>query len=158
MTAFREMYLERDEEFLNICREGLAVGITVVIANSQTNGIGYKYMTNFANRISLYCNDSTEYSSLFDRCRMRPKNVPGRALISIDKELYEYQNYLAFTGEKEIDRVKDMKAFIEEISIKYPNMKAKAIPEIPKVLNMKFIIFLIFSLFSAYFRLIFGLF
>lgn len=139
MTAFREMYLERDEEFLNICREGLAVGITVVIANSQTNGIGYKYMTNFANRISLYCNDSTEYSSLFDRCRMRPKNVPGRALISIDKELYEYQNYLAFTGEKEIDRVKDMKSFIEEISIKYPNMKAKSIPEIPKVLNMKFI-------------------
>lgn len=139
MTAFKEMYSERDEELLNICREGVAVGITVIIANAQTTGIGYKYMTNFSNRISLYCNDSSEYSSLFDRCRMQPKNVPGRALISIDKTIYEYQNYLAFTGEKEIDRVGNMKNFIENIKCKYPSMKAKLIPEIPDVLDIKFV-------------------
>lgn len=139
MTAFKEMYSERDEELLNICREGVAVGITVIIANAQTTGIGYKYMTNFSSRIALYCNDSSEYGSLFDRCRMQPKNIPGRGLISIDKDIYEYQSYLAFIGEKEIDRVKDMKSFIEHIKLKYPNMKAKIIPEIPEVLDMKFI-------------------
>lgn len=139
ITAFKELYPDRDEELLNICREGSAVGITVVIANSQTNGVGYKYLSNFANKIALFCNDSSEYSSLFDRCRMRPKNTPGRALISINKEIYEYQNYLAFDGEKEIDRVRDMREFIENIKTKYPNMNAPVIPEIPKELDMNFI-------------------
>lgn len=139
MTAFKELYSDRDEELLNICREGVAVGITVVIANSQTNGIGYKYMTNFANRICLYSNDSSEYSTLFDKCRMQPKNVPGRGLISINKEIYEYQTYLAFTGKKEIERVKNMKAFINTIKTKYSNIKAKTIPEIPKKLDFDFI-------------------
>ncbi|MBD7912319.1 MULTISPECIES: type VII secretion protein EssC [Clostridium] len=137
--AFKELYPDRDEELLNIVREGTAVGVTVIFANSQTNGISYKYMTNFGRRIALYCNDSSEYGVLFDKCRMQPKNVPGRAIISIDKNIYEYQNYLAFYGEKEIDRVQDMKNFIEEINKKYSGKGARIIPEIPKLLTMEYI-------------------
>ena len=138
-TAFKELYPDMEEAFVNICREGIAVGITVIMANPQTTGVSYKYMTNFGRKIGLYCNDSGEYGMLFDRCRMQPKNVPGRALISIDKVIYEYQTYLAFEGEKEIERVANMKLFIEEMNSKYPGKGAKVIPEIPKLLDMNYI-------------------
>jgi S-DNA-T family DNA segregation ATPase FtsK/SpoIIIE len=139
VTAMRELYPDYDDDLLNICREGLAVGISLVIANSQSSGFGYKYLSNFAKRITLYCNDSNEYSNLFDRCRMVPKNIPGRALVEIDKTIYEYQNYLGFVGEKEIDRVRDMRKFIEEINIKYSDEKAKLIPEVPSILTNQYI-------------------
>lgn len=134
-TAFKELYEDYEDDMLNICREGVSVGISLVIANQQTNGIGYRYLSNFSRRIALYCNDSGEYGSLFDRCRMQPLNTPGRALVEIDKNIYEYQTYLGFDGEKEIERVSDMKRFVSEMNQRYPENKAKQIPEIPNILT-----------------------
>lgn len=69
LTALKELYFQDDDELLRLCRESLTVGISVVIANSQTSGIGYKYLSNFSCRIAMFCNDSGEYGSLFDHCR-----------------------------------------------------------------------------------------
>ena len=105
LTALKELYFKDDDELLELCREGLSVGISVVVANAQTTGIGYKYLSNFAARIALFCNDSGEYSSLFDHCRERVDDIHGRCLVELDKTHLECQSYLAFTGEREIDRV-----------------------------------------------------
>lgn len=136
ITVFRELFEAYDDELVNLCREGLSVGINVVATTAATRGVGYKYMSNFANRVALYCNTKDEYSNLFERCRMEPKNVPGRALVSIDKEIYEYHNYLPFEGEKEIDRVNDIKKFILQISQKH-TVVARRIPEVPEVLTLE---------------------
>lgn len=138
ITAFRELYDSYDDELLNICREGLAVGVNIVVTTVQTRTLGYKYLTNFGNRIALYCNSKDEYNNMFERCRMEPKDVPGRGLISINKEIYEYQNYLPFEGDKEIDRVNDVRAFIGEIS-KGTRLQARRVPEVPDVLAPEYI-------------------
>lgn len=138
LTAFRELYEDFDDRFLNICREGLAVGIGVVATTVQTRSLGYKYLSNFGNRVALYCNSRDEYSTIFERCRMEPKDTPGRALISINKEIYEYQNYLPFEGEKEIDRVNDIKAFTASINARTPQ-RARRIPEVPTLLTPAYI-------------------
>lgn len=138
LTALKELYLNDNDELLHICREGISVGISVVTVNSQLSGIGYKYLSNFANKIALYCIDPNEYSSLFGPCRMRPLATAGRCIIEIDKEYYECQTYLAFNGEKEIERVEEMRAFIDRINKKYTGIKAKVIPVIPKVLDESF--------------------
>ena len=57
----------------------------------------------------------------------------------MDKCIYEYQTYLAFEGSKEIDRVNNMKKFIEGINKLYVNERAKIIPEIPKVLTSDYL-------------------
>ena len=44
LTALKELYFQDDDELLNLCREGITVGISIVIANAQTAGIGYKYL------------------------------------------------------------------------------------------------------------------
>lgn len=138
IAAFRELYDAYDDELVNICREGLSVGVNVIVTTAATRGVGYKYMSNFANRVALYCNTKDEYSNVFERCRMEPKSVPGRGLITIDKEIYEYHNYLPFEGEKEIDRVNDIKQFVDRMSQRYTST-ARRIPEIPEILTESFV-------------------
>ena len=139
-AVFRELYAERfEEDFLTICREGLTYGISLVVSNSSTSGFGYKYMSNFSTHIAFTCNDSGEYGALFDRCRMEPRNVAGRALCSFDKNIYEFQTWLCFEGEKEIDRVKVMRQFVEERNVANPGMRARRIPNVPDDLDLAYI-------------------
>lgn len=133
LTALKELYFVEDDFLLPICRDGLSVGISVVIANAQTAGVGFKYFSNINQRIGLSCNDPSEYHSIFDHCRMQPENTPGRCLIQRDKEIYEAQTYLAFEGEKEFERVQEIAKFIVDINNKY-TQKAKRIPVVPEIL------------------------
>lgn len=34
LTALKELYFQDDDELLNLCREGITVGISIVIANA----------------------------------------------------------------------------------------------------------------------------
>lgn len=135
MTVMKELYLQDDDELINLCRDGLSVGISIIIANPQMAGIGYRYLSNFACRVALFNNDSAEYSSLFEHCRESIKDIHGRALIEKDKVHLECQTFLAFAGEKEIERVRETQSFIAEINKNYRGMKAKEIPVIPDVLT-----------------------
>lgn len=134
LTALIELYLEDDDSLLNIVREGLSVGISVIVANAQTTGIGYKYLSNFANKIALYCNDSNEYGNLFDHVSIKPDEKPGRCVLELEKRMLECQTYLAFNGEKEIDRVHEMQQVVAEVNGKNET-KARIIPSIPSVLT-----------------------
>ncbi len=138
-TAFKELYMDAYEQvFVRVCRDGISLGISVIITNGSATGIGYRYVTNFSNRFCFTCNDSSEYSSVLDRCRLEPKNVAGRMLFQKDKEIFEAQSYLAFDGEKEIDRVNAVKEFVVKSNEKYSDYEhAKLIPAIPDVLFWK---------------------
>lgn len=137
MTALLELYLSDDDSLLSIAREGISVGISTIIANNQTAGIGYRYLSNFANKIVLYCNDSTEYTNIFDHVTIKPDEKVGRCVLEIEKNMLECQTYLAFEGEKEIERVQHMRSFIENINDKYKEFRAKQIPYIPNVLDAR---------------------
>ncbi len=133
--AFRELCEEYSDAMLNLCREGVAVGLSVIVTAQQTTGLGYKYLSTFGNKYGFSCNEKSEYGAIFDRCRIEPKNVPGRGLTLIDKNIYEFQTFLSFDGEKEIDRVENIKKYISEINDRNGEKSARRIPEIPKVLT-----------------------
>lgn len=139
-TALKELYLQDNDMLLNLCREGNSVGITFVISNMQTTGLGYKYMSNFANRIALFCNETSEYSNLYGPCKLKPDEIPGRCLIEIEKSIYECQTFLAFEGEKEIERIRNMQEFVNSLNSLNVGEKAIMIPEIPKLLGEKFLL------------------
>lgn len=139
MTPLKEMYLQQDDFFMPLLRDGVAVGMTFLITNSQTSGIGYRYLNNFEGRISLFCNDSSEYSSIIDGCRMKLPNIAGRALVKVGKEAFETQLYMAFEGEKEIERVSAIKEFISDINERHVGKHARRIPEIPETLTWEYV-------------------
>lgn len=139
LTALKELYFQDDDELLTLCREGLSVGISIVIANAQTAGIGYKYLSNFSCRIAMFCNDSGEYGSLFDHCRERIEDIHGRSIVEIDKVHLECQMYLAFQGEKEIQRVANIRIFVSTVNETNRGACAKVIPLIPAILTSEYI-------------------
>lgn len=138
-VAFRELAPSYDENMLYLCREGGSIGIAIIVTSTQTTGISYKYMSNFSKRIALYCNDSSSYGALFERCRMQPRDRAGSGLVEINRIMYELQSYLSFEGEKEIDRVEKINKFIEDRNGMYPNQKAKILPEIPTLLEQEYL-------------------
>ena len=138
LTALKEMYFQDDSELLRLCREGISVGITIIVANSQTAGIGYKYLTNFSARIALFCNDSAEYGVLFDHCRERVEDIRGRCMVEIDKRRLDCQLYRAFEGVKEHERAESIRNFIRQINSRAESRAAR-IPEIPEMLTTAYI-------------------
>ncbi len=139
-SPFRELYGEAYEGALqHICRDGLAYGITTIVTNTQTSGFGYKYLSLFAQRFAFSCNDAAEFSNLFPRCRLEPANVRGRFLCRMEESVLEAQAFLAFPGEKEIQRAVALKAFVEEANARWPEEQAVPIPAIPKELTMQYI-------------------
>jgi S-DNA-T family DNA segregation ATPase FtsK/SpoIIIE len=140
LTALKELYLDNNDYLLLLLRDSTAVGITFIVANAQSSGIGYKYLSNFETRLALFCNNSAEYGVLFEGCRSKLPNVPGRALVQVDKKMFQIQLYLAFKGEKEFDRVNAIKEFVTDINGKYnEHLAARRIPEMPRDLTMSYI-------------------
>ena len=129
--AFRSTYEEWEETFLNFCRDGLAVGVSIVVTNPTVTGVGFKILTNFAQKISFYSNDSGQYSGLFDRCRVEPDDVTGRAIVNMDGDIREFQTYLAFDAKREIDRIEIIRKYVKETNAKCNGIHAKRIPTIP---------------------------
>ena len=41
--AFKELYPDYEDDMLRLCREGISLGISVLVTSLQTNGISYKY-------------------------------------------------------------------------------------------------------------------
>lgn len=157
LTALKELYLQDDDDLLALCREGLAVGLSVIIANSQTSGIGYKYLSNFSARVAMFCNDSGEYSSLFDHCREKIENIPGRCIVEIDKKHYECQSYLAFPGGKEIDRVQRIREYVAQTNAVNRHAMAKKIPLIPSTLTKDFMMDQFSNYMEEEYRIVAGL-
>lgn len=135
-VVFKEIYNDYEEDMINISRDGLSLGIMVVATGNQMMDFGYKYINNFANRIALNCNSKDEHGSIFDRCRVEPSENPGRCLVRIDKSIFECQSYLAFDGEREVDRVNSYREFVDRVNkLNANNRPAKKIPCVPHVLS-----------------------
>jgi S-DNA-T family DNA segregation ATPase FtsK/SpoIIIE len=135
LSVFKEIFQDYEDEMLNICREGLALGITLIATAKQTSGLSYKYLSNFATRLTFSCTESSEYNNVFDRCRIQPRNLQGRGLVSIDKVVYEYQAYLPFGGDTESQRLEQVRSFIAAMTKKYGEERARPVPSIPQILT-----------------------
>lgn len=116
LSAFRELYSEMEESLIRIIREGVTLGISVVVTAQQSSGLGYRYISCFSKKYALFCNDSSEYSLMCGRSKLQPDNHPGRCIFELNKEVHEGQVFHAFSVEKEVDRVREIRGFIEQIN------------------------------------------
>ena len=130
-TVFKEMYNDYIDLFVDICREGNSMGISVIITCQQALGYGMKILASCSRRIAMNCNDDMDYTIMLNKCKIRPDGNPGRCVMSEERECYECQIYQPFDAEKEIDRIAQIKNFIEEINSKYVAKAVKGIPIVP---------------------------
>ncbi|RKM57765.1 type VII secretion protein EssC [Butyrivibrio sp. XB500-5] len=138
-AALRSAYEDYEEQFITLCQDGLAVGISVIVTNPTASAIGFKILTNFGRKIAYYCNDSSQYGGLFDRCRLEPDEVAGRAITIVDGQIREFQTYLSFDAKKEIERIDKIKEYVKEINTKCGDVHAYRIPTIPEEVTEDYI-------------------
>ncbi len=132
-SVFREVFGDDlDDAFMRFLREGLTYGISFILTSSQTANLSHRYMSSIATRVAFSCNDSGDYRLVFDRCRMEPKNIPGRMLWSYDKSIYEVQSYLVFGGHQGAARSKAIQSYVAGRNEDYGNSRAKRIPVVPE--------------------------
>ena len=134
LAAAKEYFPLDNDPLLALCKEGLSLGISVIATAAQPVG-GMSYLPTFANRIALYNNDATVYNTLFGHVTHRPKELPGRCLVSWENAIYECQSYLAFEGQREIDRTEAVHAFCQAQTTKANGKHALPVPFIPKDLT-----------------------
>ena len=131
ISAFKEYFPNQMDEISILTREAQSVGITFIITSSTTNALNYRIQANFSKKISLNCNDSMEYSSLFGHCKKTPKEISGRGLVVIDKRILEFQTAIFGKSKKEAMRSEELKQFLENRNEKCKE-KAKEIPMVPE--------------------------
>ena len=135
LAAFKEYYESLSDDFLAMSREATSLGLSIVATANQTNAMNYKALANYATRIALVCNDTNEYMNIFERCRMEPKDVPGRGLCVIDKRILEFQTALCVDGDKEYIRVENIKKAISYSNDTYGSKTAMQIPVVPDIIK-----------------------
>lgn len=135
VAVFREQFADCFDTLLSLSRVGISVGINFIVTGTQANSFGFKALANYGTRLALFCTEKAEYANIFGRCRIEPKETPGRGLCVIDKQVKEFQTALAFEGTKEIERVENMKKFIASNSAKYHGKRARVIPVVPKIIH-----------------------
>ena len=136
----RATYPEYENVLGNICRDGASVGVSVVMTNPQATGLNTRMITYFGEKISMYQNDRTQYAIMFEHCKLYPDNTPGRGIIKRNNEVKEFQTYLAFSAEKEIEKVAKIREFVTKINEKNKGIIAKKIPTIPDIVTEDYIL------------------
>ncbi len=136
VAAFKEYFSDRFEELDRLSRESQGVGVSLVITSPTVNALRYRTQSNFSEKIALTCVDTGEYSNLFGRCRVTPKEVPGRALCVIDKRILEFQTAIYGDFSNEAERVASLTEFIE-VRNGEATTKAKLIPMVPEQLKLE---------------------
>lgn len=134
IAAFREYYEQYDDTLQMLAREGISVGLTLVISGTGSNNLNYRTFSNFASRVCFTCNDTGEYASVLGARRTEPAQLPGRALVEMDKRVVEAQFALPAEGEREQERRKEMEKELARVAALYQE-HAQPIPIVPERLT-----------------------
>lgn len=131
----REFCEQVYDALMELSKESLGVGIAFLATASNYNSISPKLLLGFGTKIALNCNDADEYSNVFSRCRMEPKDNPGRGLVMIEKRIIEYQTAWYAEGKNARERndcaVQLMTARNEDYNGKF----APPIPMMPDIIK-----------------------
>jgi S-DNA-T family DNA segregation ATPase FtsK/SpoIIIE len=138
-AAFSELFEQYEEDLTVFSREGVNLGITLVVTASNSSTVRYKMSSNFKINIALNCVDRSEYSNVFGRVNIEPASNQGRGLIKYD-DVCEFQVALPAAGTTEVERGNNIKQLIKAINSSWKGKKATKIPSVPEVLAIdKFI-------------------
>ena len=126
--VFREQFETLDEDVISsFTRECNRYGITVIIT-AATTSLGYAIDNNIKQKIALKLADSADYPMILSSpVGMIPNDNPGRGLINIDDNTYEFQTSLIFDYAN-LDN--NISYVINELN-KVIKIKAPSIPEVP---------------------------
>lgn len=128
--SFKEQYSDFiDDNFMSIIRESNKYGITFIVAATDLNAMYSSQLEQFPQKILFKFNDDDAYLDTFGT-NLIPADNPGRGLIKIHGEVYQFQTAKILPDENINDA---LKCVFEKLSKIMP--KADQIPIMPDFVN-----------------------
>ncbi len=134
--TFKENYENLEDNLTKITREGFRYGIVFIITASNTNAVKFNIKSNFSQFFALQLNDPYDYVTILGNVnKMVPSNNKGRGLIKLDNP-YEFQTASIY---KEAEEMEYVKSVCEKLKATATNI-APSIPDLPKVVNVDYVL------------------
>ncbi|MBR5798740.1 MAG: type VII secretion protein EssC [Lachnospiraceae bacterium] len=127
----KELGPEIEDFFTKTGRDGLGLGIYLIISAGRSSGVKYTAINNFKNKIAGYLLDTTEAANLVGKSTYKPVAVEGRCLVKMD-QVNVMQTYTMVPFKNEIEYNHNLKKLIATIKQLYPDKKAPKIPVLPE--------------------------
>ena len=96
-----ERYSTYQERLLKLCRDGLSKGLSIIVTANDISGTN-RLMANFGQKIAFEM-PADNYLEIFNTKVNKPMKLPGRGIVNLDSETYEFQCYLPFAGEEDTE-------------------------------------------------------
>ena len=123
------------EDFMNkLSRDGVGLGIYLIITASRSNSVKYATLNNFKNKITHYMFDNTEINAIVGRSLYGIKEIKGRALVK-QENVNTMQVFRVSENTDDMEYTLEVGKIIEKINSLNSAGKAKGIPTLPKELS-----------------------
>ncbi len=131
----RELGNDVEEFFTKTGRDGLGLGIYMIVTAGRLNGVKYTALNNFKNRIAGYLLDASEANSIVGKSTYKVAAIEGRALVKMEQaNIMQVYTMVPFKTAMEYN--KNLKALIGQIKEMYPTQKAPRIPVLPDTFTL----------------------
>lgn len=127
----KELGPEMEEFFTKTGRDGLGLGIYLLVTAGRLSGIKFNALNNFKNRIAGYLLDSTEASSIVGKSTYRAGEIEGRALVKLE-QVHVMQTYTMVEFVHAMEYTVRLKEEVEKIKAMYPTKRAPRIAVLPE--------------------------
>ncbi|HWI49142.1 MAG TPA: type VII secretion protein EssC, partial [Rummeliibacillus sp.] len=128
---------EFDELMIKIARDGVGLGIFLVLTASRQLAIRTPILINIKTQITLYMIDQSESRSIMGKSDVATEEMAGRALIKIE-EVTLMQVAMPANGEDDLQVSENLRSHIENISRNWNGRIPAAIPMVPESVTDEF--------------------
>jgi len=119
-----------EEHIIPLARNSSKYGINFIISGNTSNSLGYSAEQCFSQFIMLNVSDQDDYHTFFNKYPVIKKN-PGRGVVNIDGEGYEFQTCLFFEPDNELNYLKNIIIQLNS----YLKSRALPVPRIPETVT-----------------------
>lgn len=128
----REISQELEDFLTRLSRDGVGLGIYMVVTATRQSGIKYAALNNYKNKIAGYLVEKTEAAALVGKSRYQPPEIEGRVLVKHENAANLMQVYVMTSFQNEVDYNAGIRELIGQIRQMYPTMRAPRIPMLPE--------------------------
>ena len=111
----KEMGLAYKDFFMRMARDGVSLGIYLVISASRAGSVRYNLMNSIKTRMIGLLMDKTEVMGLLGRTQWEMSEIKGRVLAKKD-EVHQMQLYTTVSFDNELEYIEKLKEEIQKIA------------------------------------------
>lgn len=122
---------ELESSFQSLARDGLSLGIVLVLTAGRTGAIRPALLANLKTRISLKLTDDAESRNVVGRTTLQIEDKPGRGLVKME-EPEIFQMALPCKGDTTVEILQAIQTEASQMAADWQGRRPKAIPVVPE--------------------------